>query len=134
MSRIIAMHDDDQQAYQALRRSLSDVGYFRRGSLVRRFMPCGKSGCACQASPPSLHGPYYQWTRKVRGKTVTIRLTREQADALAGWIATGRQLDRVVAQMERLALRATDRLLRELLPAAQRPAAARSRRKSATKG
>lgn len=106
--------DHLREQYEALQRSLAGLGYFRRGSLVRRFMPCGKPGCSCQASPPSLHGPYYQWTRKVRGKTVTVRLTREQADHLARWIATGRQMDRILAQMERLSLRATDRLLRDL--------------------
>jgi hypothetical protein len=50
----------------------------------------------------------------VDGKTVTVRLTREQAELLAVWIATGRELDRITAQMERLSLRATDRLLKKL--------------------
>jgi hypothetical protein len=102
--------DDDR--YLALKRSLADLGYVRRGSLVRRFMPCGKPGCRCQATPPQLHGPYYQWTRKVRGKTVTVRLTPDEAHLLEEWIANGRQLDRVVAQMERVSLRITDRIVR----------------------
>jgi hypothetical protein len=52
----------------------------------------------------------------VDGKTVTVRLTPEQADLLAGWIATGREIDRIIAEMERLSLLATDRLLKELPP------------------
>jgi hypothetical protein len=108
------MKTDFPQNYQALQRALSQVAYFRRGTLLKRFMACGKSGCACQASPPRLHGPYYQWTRKVGGKTVTVRLSREQADLLAGWIAEGRELNRIIAQMERLSLRVTDRLLKKL--------------------
>jgi hypothetical protein len=76
-------------------------------------MPCGKPGCCCQASPPELHGPYYQWTRKVRGKTVTVRLTREEARLLEEWISNGRQLDRIVAQMEAVALRITERLMKQ---------------------
>ncbi len=111
------MPDDLQHRYDLLKAMLAGLGFFRRGSLVRRFMPCGKPGCACQASPPRLHGPYYQWTRKVRGKTVTVRLTRAQADRLAEWIETGRQLHRIIRQMEQLSLRATDRLLRQLSPA-----------------
>ena len=114
---------DLQQHYHQLKGALARIGYFRRGSLIKRFMPCGKPGCACKASPPRLHGPYYQWTRKVAGKTVTVLLTREQADLLAGWIATGRQLDRIIAQMQRLSMRATERLLKELPPRQrQRPA------------
>jgi hypothetical protein len=104
----------DLQRYDALKRAIAEVGLVRRGSLVRRFMPCGKPGCRCQASPPELHGPYYQWTRKVRGKTVTLRLTESQAEALAAWIANGRRLDEIIAQMERLSLRITDRQLRAL--------------------
>ena len=113
----------DLHRYQQLQHAITRIGYFRRGTLLKRFIACGKPGCACQASPPRLHGPYYQWTRKVDGKTVTVLLTREQADLLAGWIATGRQLEHIIAQMERLSMRATERLLKELPPRErQRPA------------
>jgi hypothetical protein len=84
----------------------------RRGTVQRRFMPCGKSGCRCQADPPKLHGPYYQWTRKVKGKTVTVRLTEEQARLMEEWIDNGRLLDRLVADMERISHRQTERLLK----------------------
>lgn len=103
----------DELHYEELKRSLTDVGLIRRGSVVKRFMPCGKSGCRCKADPPELHGPYYQWTRKVRGKTVTVRLTREEATLIKTWIANRRQLTKLVAQMEKLAMRITDRTLRE---------------------
>lgn len=104
----------DQQRYEELKRSIAELGYFRYGSLVRRFMPCGKPGCRCQASPPELHGPYYQWTRKVGGKTVTVRLTKQEAELLGTWIANGRRLDRILAQMVRVSHRETDHLLRRL--------------------
>jgi len=120
------MSADIQQRYDVLRRSLASLGYFRRGSLIQRFTLCGKPGCSCQASPPQPHGPYHQWTRKVRGKTVTVRLSPAQAELLAGWIAAGRELDRALAQMERLAMRATERLLRQATTVA-RPRAARRR-------
>ena len=102
----------DSAQYARLKRAVQAVGFIRRGSLVRRFMPCGKPGCSCQATPPVLHGPSHQWTRKVRGKTVTVRLTREQAQLLSGWIANGRQLDKIVAQMEAVSLRITERLIK----------------------
>ncbi len=99
--------------YAVLKRAVLDVGWIRRGSVVRRFMPCGKSGCACQATPPMLHGPYYQWTRKLRGKTVTARLTPGEAKRVQEWIANGRKLNQLVAQMEALSLRRTEQLLRQ---------------------
>lgn len=128
------MNNTPAQHYQDLQRALSHLGYFRRGTLLKRFMPCGKPGCACQASPPRLHGPYYQWTRKVSGKTVSVRLTHEQADLLAGWIATGREMDKIIAQMERLSLRATDHLLKQLPPPMRNTPAARARGTRAPKG
>ena len=75
-----------------------------------------KPNCRCQATPPQLHGPYYQWTRKVRGKTVTVRLTEQQAERVRHWIENGRQLDRIVVEMETLSLRMTERLLRQTKP------------------
>ena len=49
-----------------LKRELATVGFLIPGSVVRRFMPCGKPGCRCQGDPPKLHGPYWQWTTKPR--------------------------------------------------------------------
>jgi hypothetical protein len=104
----------DPERYEALKRAVSDLGPIRRGSLVRRFMPCGKAGCCCQARPPQLHGPYYQWTRKVRGKTVTVRVTAKEARLLEEWIRNGRRLDRIVGEMERVSYLLTERALRAL--------------------
>jgi len=102
----------DEQRYEALKREVVDVGPIRRGSLVRRFMPCGKASCRCQADPPQLHGPYYQWTRKVDGKTVTVRVKPDEAKLLRQWIANGRRLDKLIGRMERVCLRLTERLIR----------------------
>lgn len=116
MSRGTDLKDrtQDHDRYDAIKRCMADVGFIRRGSLVRRFMPCGKPGCRCQATPPELHGPYYQWTRKVRGKTITVRLSEEEARLMKEWIVNGRQLNKLVAKMEILSLRITDRLLRQV--------------------
>ena len=103
----------DSERYEALKREVAELPPIRRGSLVRRFMPCGKPGCRCQASPPQLHGPYYQWTRKVQGKTVTVRVDQAQAKLLRKWIANGRRLDKLVRQMETVSLRLTEKPLKE---------------------
>jgi len=116
MSSSTSMNDSLHEHYQQLKQALLHLGYFRHGTLLERLMPCGKPNCACHASPPRLHGPYYQWTRKLQGKTVTVALSPEQAHLLAGWIATGRELNRILAQMQRLSFRATERLLKELPP------------------
>jgi hypothetical protein len=52
----------------------------------------------------------------VHGKTVTVRVSQQQAKLLAEWIENGRRLDRLVGQMERLSYRLTERLLRASHP------------------
>lgn len=110
----------DHHRYQSLKQAIEGIGLLRRGSVVRRFMPCGKPGCCCQADVPILHGPYFQWTRKVRGKTVTVRLTEEEAKTMTDWISNGRQLDKIVASMEAVSFRITERLLKQLRRKARR--------------
>ena len=50
-----------QTRFADLTRTLADLGLVRPGSLVERYMPCGRVPCKCMADPPALHGPYYQW-------------------------------------------------------------------------
>lgn len=51
---------------------------------------------------PGAGGPHYQWTRKVRGKTVSVALSREQFDALAEAIQNWRELERILDRMQQL--------------------------------
>ena len=62
-------------------------------------MPCGNPTCRCKGDPPRLHGPYYLWTRKVAAKTVTVRLTAEQARRCMQWSRNMRQLDSLVRRL-----------------------------------
>ena len=104
----------NEAQYQKLKRSVLNLGYIRWGSLVKRFMACGKQGCCCQNKPPRLHGPYYQWTRKVKGKTVTVRLTAKEAEIFQEWIVNGRQFDRIIYRMEKMSFRITNQLLKQV--------------------
>jgi len=100
----------DENRFRTLKASLADLGPFRRGTVLRRFVRCGRAGCRCHADPPQLHGPYYEWTRKVKGKTVSVRVTKEQARLLKQWIANARRLDKILADMQRVSERITEPL------------------------
>jgi hypothetical protein len=52
-----------------LYRELSRVGDFRPGSLNEVRRKCGKPNCACAAPGHPGHGPQYNLTRKVDGRT-----------------------------------------------------------------
>jgi hypothetical protein len=100
-----------RRRHQALAARLGQIGFAVSGSLTRRYTYCGKPGCRCQASPPQPHGPYYQLTRKVAGKTVTTRLTAGQAARYAEWIANQRELRCLIAEMEQVSRQAAELIL-----------------------
>ena len=49
---------------------LARTGLALPGTLIQRRMRCGWASCGCHADPPQLHGPYWQWTRKMAAKTI----------------------------------------------------------------
>jgi len=61
--------------------------------------------------PPQLHGPYYQWSYKIAGKTRTIRLSEKQVRLCQEWIRNHKRLKRQLPQMEQLSLKETDRVI-----------------------
>ena len=50
------------------------------GTLGKRYGQCGKKNCRCTKNKKYWHGPYYIWTRKEDGKTITKSLSRKQAE------------------------------------------------------
>jgi hypothetical protein len=76
------------------------------GTLTVRSYACGKPGCRCHASPPVLHGPYAEWTRKIGGKTVTRRLTDAELTAWQPLFDNARKLRTLLAELQELTLQA----------------------------
>lgn len=107
--------------HAALARSLGEIGFIAQGSLTQRFTHCNKPGCRCGAVPPRLHGPYWQWTAKVAGRTVTRRLSDAEAARYTEWIANDRRLRRTVAQMRELAGQARESILAAEQPSGSAP-------------
>src|SRR5512144_1096123 len=87
-----------ERRYRELAAQIADIGYVASGSLALRHNRCGKTNCRCHADPPRLHGPYWQWTAKVNGKTVTRRLSDPEAQLYQQWIANDRQLRAIITQ------------------------------------
>src|SRR6478672_9955416 len=74
--------------YQRLRRQLATVGWISEGYVQDRG--------------PGAGGPCYQWTRKVKGKTVSVALSREQFEWLREAINNWRTLKQTLREMQRL--------------------------------
>jgi Family of unknown function (DUF6788) len=95
-------------APSAIAAELSAVGLALPGTLIKRHVRCGKPSCACHADPPVLHGPYWQWTRKIGGKTVTRLVPHEQLADYRQWLDNDRRLRALVAELEALTLAIAD--------------------------
>ena len=86
---------------------LSSLGFALPGTITRRMTRCGKPSCRCQAEQdPRLHGPYIQWTRAVKAKTVTKALSPAQLKAYQPWIDNNRRLRDLAHHLETLSLEA----------------------------
>jgi hypothetical protein len=77
-----------EKEYARLREQLGLVGWISEGYVQDRG--------------PGAGGPCYQWTRKVRGKTVSVALSREQYEWLREAITHWRQLQATLREMQRL--------------------------------
>lgn len=74
--------------YARLRQRLAQVAWISEGYVQDRG--------------PGAGGPCYQWTRKVKGKTVSVALSREQYQWLAGAISQWREMQATIRKMQRL--------------------------------
>jgi len=97
---------DYERRYRELAAQLAEIGLISSGSVTHRYTHCATPGCKCHDDPPQRHGPYYQWTAKVGGKTVTRRLSAQEAQLYQEWIANDRQMRRLIAQMRQVAAKA----------------------------
>src|SRR5712671_2532305 len=74
--------------YARLRARLAQVGWISQGYVQDRG--------------PGAGGPCYQWTRKVRGKTISVVLPREQYEWLGQAILNWRQTQEILKEMQQL--------------------------------
>lgn len=74
--------------YGRLRTRLSKTGWLSQGYVQDRG--------------PGAGGPCFQWTRKVRGKTVSVALSREQYLAMKEAIAEWREVAATLDRMQKL--------------------------------
>jgi len=108
--------DRHAQRFLELKQELLDVGYFCKGTVLERKMKCGQPGCACHTDPAKRHGPYWEWTYKLNGKTVHVQLTAEAGPIYQTASRQHRQLKLALARLERLSRAALKSLARKVQP------------------
>jgi len=99
--------------FRQARQELLQLGYFLKGTVLKRMMKCGHPTCACQRDASRRHGPYFEWTYKVNGKTVNVKLSPQAAPFYQAATKQHRKLKAALVRMERLSRTALARLAKE---------------------
>ena len=97
--------------YARLKTQMREIGFICEGSLVERWMQCGKPNCVCASDPASQHGPYFQLSWKEKGKTVSRRLPTDHAALYRQWIANRQRLHSIIQDMHDVSRKARRHLL-----------------------
>lgn len=85
--------------FTAAARDARVEGYVLNGSVVKRHL------VRSRGDKEKRYGPYYLWTRKKEGKTITIALNSIQARAIGEAIRRQRSLDLRLAKLRALSER-----------------------------
>ena len=76
---------------QKIARKLPEAETILRGSLIERFIPCGKPGCICKEKGG--HGPYlYLTINRGKGRTVCIKIPASKKDEVETMVNNYRQM------------------------------------------
>ena len=91
-----------QRRYAQLTTRLSKLGFVLQGTITERTIvrPDPKA-----PEKQKNYGPYYQWTFKRAGKTVTVNLTASQAKTYQRAIDNHRKMEKTIEQMRTLSLK-----------------------------
>ena len=100
--RVAASHQAEARTIAAELAAIARSGMILSGSITERRTRCGHRNCGCRADPPRLHGPYWQWTRKVAARTICRWLSAEQHHDYQTWIDNDRRLRELLARLEAL--------------------------------
>jgi hypothetical protein len=101
------------QRFRQARQELRHLNFFLKGTVLKRMMKCGQPQCACHRDPSRRHGPYFEWTYKVKGKTVNVKLSPQAAPLYQAATKQHRKLKAVLARMERLSRTALAHLAKQ---------------------
>ena len=99
--------------HRELAAQIAEIGIVAVGCVTRRYTRCASVGCRCNANPPTPHELYWQRTAKVNGKTVTKRLTAEEAKLYQAWVGNDRRIRALLDQIRKVDANAAALLLKE---------------------
>ena len=68
----------EKMVIRKLKEEILRLGDMHPGSISKQYTICGKKGCKCQRKKnPQKHGPYYQLSYSIKGKSSSIFIKKE---------------------------------------------------------
>jgi len=97
-----------RREYRQVAAKIADLGFIHHGTVIHRYAatPATSSGAP--------RTPYYQWTSKQAGKTITRTLTKDEAALYREWIDNDRELRSLIKQLRAISERAAHLILKEV--------------------
>lgn len=90
------------ERFARLQQQLQELGYFCKGTVLERRMKCGQPKCVCHQDPSKRHGPYWELTYKVHGKTINVKLSPEAGPLYKAASKQYRTLKSLLNRLERI--------------------------------
>jgi hypothetical protein len=90
-----------EKKYADLQKQFVQISYICNGSVMHLYRKCGKPNCGCKDNPQMRHGPYFIWTRKEKGKTITRSLSKKQAERCLEYIENLKKIEKIIEEMKK---------------------------------
>lgn len=81
---------------QSLKNKISNKDWILQGTLLKQYKQCGKKNCCCHQNKQHWHGPYWVWTRKEKGKTITKTLNKRQVQMFKKSIKNLKEINQLI--------------------------------------
>ena len=86
------------RSMESIRQQIAAMGLVAQGTVSKRTKVCGRPNCRCAEDPNARHGPYYEWTRREKGRYAHTLISADQARELVAAIDNHK---RVLALLKR---------------------------------
>jgi len=83
---------------ESIRRQIAVMGLVAQGTVSKRTKVCGRPNCRCAEDTKARHGPYYEWTRREKGRYVHSVISAAQAEELVAAIDNHRRVLALLAR------------------------------------
>lgn len=83
-----------------IKEALAALGPMLPGSISTQWNVCGKAGCRCKdPDRPQRHGPYYQLSFSVGGRSSTLFLRKEEVPEVRACIERYRRFKQLTSEL-----------------------------------